>query len=115
MLPFFNWRATGTAPTATRAELEAAMARARAALDAPRGRARLVTDPTRIGWVVLDGERYIVHGERRRVLEGDPLACALLDEARHARRVQELPRRVHCSSDVVSAMLARLELAGLAA
>ncbi len=112
--PLAHWRATGAAPTATREQVDVALAGARRALAGePRG-ARVVAEPARVMWTCWNGEHLIVHGPERRVLVASPLACRVLDAAFRHTRVADLPARTGEPPEALAPELARLSLAGLA-
>lgn len=112
LYPIMHWRATGSTPTATRAEYDAAVARAASGLAG--GRATLQCDPTRTGWIEVSREILLVHGPSRRVLQGDPTTRALLSAAERRVRLRDLPRRLGESPEALAPQVARLTLAGLA-
>jgi lauroyl/myristoyl acyltransferase len=109
--PLMHWRATGSAPTATAAEIER---ETRRALEALAGGARLHAEPTRVNMIELRGEHLIVHGPERRVLLGDAVASRVLHEAFRHTRVRELPARTGVSPAALATVIARLTLSGLA-
>ncbi len=109
------WSETGKPPSAGRTRFEAERRRLEKLVRSGEKRARLSAEPAHVGWLSRGEERLLIHGPRRLILKGDPLACDLLDAALRRRKVSTLRRSFHEEPERLAETLARLELAGLLA
>lgn len=111
--PIQHWRESGRAPTATRADLERAQARALRALNGEARGARLLADDTLCATYGEPPHLLLVQGDARRVMRGSPESAGLLEAAFRSPRAAELPRRLGAPAEALAPELARLVLAGM--
>ena len=113
--PLITWSRSGGAPTATRADLDRTRSRIEALLENGRaGAAVLRADPARVASLQLSGERVIIHGPSRRILEASPFTSGLLDAALKGVPVSKLPSLYPVGRSALADEVARMVLADLA-